>query len=238
MEQILITAHRGAMAHAPENSIKAFQLATAVGADEIELDVHASADGILVINHDDVVDRTTDGTGLIATKRWAELSKLHIHGTEPICTFDDVLEQVADIDMQIEVKDVHAIDPLLTLLSSDAALRERSTVTSFNAGIVEHVRSSGVDVRYARILGAKGRERLQKFIDSGVRHAMCKWPVIDAPLMEKFRSGGGRISVWECNDDETIRRAIDEGFHGLTTNDPELALAIRDGGDPVAGSDG
>lgn len=227
-DQIVIAGHRGAMAHAPENSIKSFQLAADSGADEVELDVHLSRDGVLVINHDNVVDRTTDGSGLIAAQRWSELAKLRIHGVEPICTFDDVIDQLPGLAMQVEVKDVHAIEPVLDLMRSDESLRDRSIVTSFNAKIIDHVQSSGVPVRYGRILRAHGGGKLSDFPSSGVHRAYVRWDVAQDPVVERFRQGGGLAGVWLCNDVESIRRAIDEGFDGLTTNDPALAVAIRD----------
>ena len=62
-QDFLIIAHRGASSYAPENTIAAFDLALQMGASHLELDVHLSRDGSLVIIHDDVVDRTTNGTG-------------------------------------------------------------------------------------------------------------------------------------------------------------------------------
>ncbi|GAB3562052.1 glycerophosphodiester phosphodiesterase [Spelaeicoccus albus] len=226
-KRIVVTGHRGAMAHAPENSIRSFQLAAEVGADEVELDIQLSKDGVMVINHDNVVDRTTDGSGLIAAQRWSELSELRIHGIEPLCTFEDVVEEVPDIGLQIEVKDAHAVEPLLDLLRADPTLRDRSMVTCFNPGIVDHVRASGIPVRYARILQSKGGGKLADFIRTGIRHALLKWPLVHTPAMRRFRSEGGKVSVWPCDDEESIRRAIDEGFYGLTTNDPGLAVATR-----------
>ena len=72
----LIFAHRGGCALGPENTVKAFDRGIATGADGLELDVHLSADGVVVVHHDDTLDRTTNGTGPIAARTAAELSRV------------------------------------------------------------------------------------------------------------------------------------------------------------------
>src|SRR6266545_5505015 len=97
----VIFAHRGACAHAPENTMASFELALAHGADAIELDVKLSSDGYVVVHHDDTVDRTTDGTGRIKNLTLAELKKLDAGSFlsekfkgEKIPTLEEVFEAV------------------------------------------------------------------------------------------------------------------------------------------------
>src|SRR6266545_4190320 len=99
--QPVIFAHRGASAHAPENTIASFELALAQGADAIELDVKLSADGHVMVHHDPTVDRTTNGKGKVKDLSLAELKKLdagsffaeNFHG-EKIPTLEEVFEVV------------------------------------------------------------------------------------------------------------------------------------------------
>ena len=76
MKQSLILGHRGACGYAPENTLEAFRLSMEMGADGFELDVHMSLDGELVVIHDESVDRTTDGTGLVRDLTLAQLKQL------------------------------------------------------------------------------------------------------------------------------------------------------------------
>ena len=100
MKQVKIYAHRGASAYAPENTLPAFQAAMEQGADGIELDVHLSRDGELVVIHDEELDRTTNGTGLVKDHTLAELKKLCAdngmsgYGDVRIPTLQEVLELV------------------------------------------------------------------------------------------------------------------------------------------------
>lgn len=74
---MLLVAHRGASAEAPENTLPAFKLAEELGVDAVEMDVHMTADGHLVVIHDDVLDRTTDGRGYVREKTLEEVKSLN-----------------------------------------------------------------------------------------------------------------------------------------------------------------
>ena len=78
----IIYAHRGASAYAPENTLEAFRLGMEMGAEGFELDVHLSKDGQLVVIHDETVDRTTNGIGLVRDMTLAELQALDYCKTE------------------------------------------------------------------------------------------------------------------------------------------------------------
>jgi glycerophosphoryl diester phosphodiesterase len=82
--QPLVAAHRGYHAEAPENSLAALRAAASLGADLVELDVRHTADGELILMHDDTLDRTTDGTGLVSEWSWAELQALRLKEGDPL----------------------------------------------------------------------------------------------------------------------------------------------------------
>src|SRR5512139_1857475 len=101
LSQPIIFAHRGASAHAPENTLAAFELALAQQADAIELDVKLSADGRVIVIHDSTVDRTTDGHGKVKDMSLADLKALDAgsffsseFAGEKIPTLDEVFEAV------------------------------------------------------------------------------------------------------------------------------------------------
>src|SRR5918993_4898921 len=84
-------AHRGGAGTWPENTMPAFEGAVALGYRYLETDVHVTADGVLVAFHDDVLDRVTDRTGVIAELPWSEVQQARVAGTEPIPLFADLL---------------------------------------------------------------------------------------------------------------------------------------------------
>lgn len=116
---VAIWAHRGASAHAPENTLPAFELAVEQGADGVELDVHLTADGHLVVTHDETIDRCSDGTGAIASLTLEQLRAFDFSagwegfaGTR-IPTLREVYELLhpTDLTINVELKNTFAPYP-------------------------------------------------------------------------------------------------------------------------------
>ena len=105
-----VWAHRGASGYKPENTLEAFELAIRQGADGIELDVHTSADGELIVIHDETVDRVTDGTGLIKDMTLAQLKELKVstpaepNGIYRVPTLAEVLDLMRTTDMMVNIE--------------------------------------------------------------------------------------------------------------------------------------
>src|SRR3954466_10785832 len=113
----LIYAHRGASAIHPENTLRAFRHALAIGVDGIELDVHATADGIPVVVHDRDVGRTTDGVGYVDEMPLARLESFDAGDGERVPTLAEVLTLVGDAaHLDIEIKGLGIERPVLEVL--------------------------------------------------------------------------------------------------------------------------
>ena len=152
MKQSKVFAHRGASQYAPENTLEAFRLAMEQGAEGIELDVHLSADGELVVIHDETLERTTNGTGLVKEHTLAQLQALradnHMEGFEAahIPTLRQVLELVRPGDMQvnIELKTgilwYEGIEEKTLELVKELGMQDRVVYSSFNHYSIEEVR--------------------------------------------------------------------------------------------------
>ena len=140
-EAMLSSAHRGGSLLAPEETMEAFQNAVALGADVLEIDVRSTSDGVLVLNHDPVVDRTTDGTGNVIGLTWAQLQELdagYTFTTDDGATFpyrgvgvkiarlDEVLAAFPDSLFSIEIKQQSPsiIQPVLDMINA-AQLHEK-----------------------------------------------------------------------------------------------------------------
>src|SRR5690606_34804670 len=101
---LALVGHRGAMGVEPENTLRSFRRALADGVDAIELDVRRTSDGVLVICHDSKTSRTTDGEGEIHELTLAELRAFDAGQGERIPTFDEVLDVVDGVPIQVELK--------------------------------------------------------------------------------------------------------------------------------------
>ena len=138
MVKPLIIAHRGASGDAPENTLAAFRLAIEQGADLIELDIHQTLDGSLVVLHDESLERTGGDPRLVKDLTLAQIKKLDVgawrgntFANEAIPTLAEVLELAeGEISLQIEIKRGHSYYPLIEqrLLETLAPYREKTAV--------------------------------------------------------------------------------------------------------------
>src|ERR687897_2066626 len=114
----LIYAHRGASAIHPENTLRAFRHALAIGVDGIELDVHATADAIPVVIHDRDIERTTDGVGYVDEMPLARLSTFDAGDGERVPTLAEVLALVGDaVQLDVELKGIGIERAVLDVLA-------------------------------------------------------------------------------------------------------------------------
>lgn len=221
--EVVVTAHRGAMSEAPENSLRAFRRAIELGADELEFDVRATADGELVILHDATLDRTTDGSGPLAERTLAELDGVRVGGTEPVPTLDEVLA-LPDIRLQIELKEPALVARVAERVHA-AGAADRAILTSFHAEALEqdHGLPRGL------IAGAKEGDKFALGHRLGVDRMLPHWNVLPAlkPWYARRPRWQGAIGVWPCRDEASIRRALSGEFFGLTTDETALALDLR-----------
>jgi glycerophosphoryl diester phosphodiesterase len=201
----LIYAHRGASAIHPENTLRAFQHALAIGVDGIELDVHATADGVPVVIHDRDVGRTTDGTGYVDQIPLVRLETLDAGAGERVPTLAEVLALVgegAHLDIEIKGSDVEraVLDTLRTVRRLDLAaelwpLAERAGEELI--AIAEELASPAVSL----FTGAYTAEDAAKLRDAGLR-----------------------VMVWTVNDAREARRIEDLGAFALCTDDPQRLM--------------
>src|ERR671938_442670 len=104
--RVWVVGHRGAMGHCPENTLASFERGLELGADWIEVDVHLSRDGALVVIHDETLERTTNGSGLVRERTLAELQRLDAGHGERIPTLEEVLvwARGRGIGVDVEIK--------------------------------------------------------------------------------------------------------------------------------------
>ena len=115
---MLIIGHRGAMGHAPENTLEAMQLALDMGVDWMEIDVYA-VEGELVVIHDDDLDRTTNGTGRVMDQTLAHLRSLDAGNGQQIPLLSEVIELLdGKVGLNIELKGPNTAEPVINYLDS------------------------------------------------------------------------------------------------------------------------
>ncbi len=235
-----IYAHRGASGYAPENTLRAFDLAADMHADGVELDVQLTRDRQLVVIHDETIDRVTDGTGFVANYTLEELRKhpvtMHTPGiSEPIPLLKDVLALLKrrGLKVNIELKNSDNFYPGMEEICLEqvaAAGMEGDTLySSFNHYSLLHVKELAPDApcgllyhatlvepwRYAASLGVNALHPhfTELYIEDEVRKA-------HALHIE--------VNPWTVNTEEELKRMIAAGADRIITNYPDRARALLD----------
>jgi glycerophosphoryl diester phosphodiesterase len=240
----LVAAHRGGALLWPENSLTAFRGALALGVDLLELDVHLTRDGEVVVLHDPTLQRTTTARGAVRKRPWAALAGATLKGTsgEHLPHLRDVLELVrpAVVGVLVEIKvgvdraRYPGIEERVLALVEDTGLTSRTTVMAFEWRTLARLRALAPAVRLTGLLGRWGVRRV-----GGVRGAAARLAALGAQdlgiertllgseAVAAARAAGLTIGVWTVNDPEEIARALAAGVDYITTDRPDLALSLR-----------
>jgi glycerophosphoryl diester phosphodiesterase len=231
--RFLRIAHRGASAHAPENTLAAFRLAAELGADMVELDVRLSADGVPVVIHDPHVARTTNGTGLVAELTLAELKRLDAGGGERIPTLEEAIETCREggMGLYIEIKDGRAVSPLVELLHRHRlefgvivnSLRP-DWLAEFKA-LAPHIPTSvlfgAVNVDPVKLAQAVGADYVHPCWEQRVPHPHR---LLSPKWIQRVREAGLGIITWHEERPEEIAALGQLGVDGICSDRPELLL--------------
>ena len=235
----LIYGHRGASGYAPENTLEAFRLAMDMGADGFELDVHMSLDGELVVIHDESVDRTTDGTGLVRDLTLVELKALDAsNGMETyrgakIPTLGEVFDLIRDTlhIVNVEVKTDEWFYPQIEekclALAKEKGVEDRVIYSSFNHYTLMKLRQLKPDAKLGMLFGdimLNAWEYAQP-LSVDYLHPM-KMNIYVPGFSEGAAAAGYGVNMWTINDPETIQLCLDTGA-GIITNYPDVAIALK-----------
>ncbi|MGW1749677.1 glycerophosphodiester phosphodiesterase [Streptomyces sp. NPDC002092] len=221
----LTIGHRGVMGTEPENTLRSFVAAQHAGLDVIELDLHLSKDGALVVMHDTDVDRTTDGTGPIAEKTLSELRALDAGRGERVPVFEEVLEAVR-APLQAEIKDIAAARALAeVMLKRD--LVARVEVSSFHDEAIAEVTRLVPGVRTALIGSRYGTDIVERAVEAGAATVCLNIRRLTLEIVEQARKADLRIIGWVVNTQDHLRLVRALQLDGATTDYPEIKRTGR-----------
>ncbi len=245
--ELRLYGHRGAPAHAPENTIAAFERALADGANALELDIHATCDGHFVVAHDPDGWRMAGNLERIAevtldrVRRW----RLGPDG-QRMPTLYEVLESFAGVPMSIDLKPdrPEAVPPLLEVLSRYGA-EDDVTLASFNTRVVREIRRRGYR---GRTTLSRAEVALLRFLPLAIARRRIAGQAAHVPVRHgavrldggrftaRCRALGLRLEYWTIDEPHEARRLLETGATGIMTDDPAaIAPVFRERtGDPTS----
>jgi glycerophosphoryl diester phosphodiesterase len=242
----LFAAHRGGALLWAENSLLAFRNALALGADFLELDVHLTRDGQVVVIHDATLERTTTGTGPVRERTLAELGAVRLKDRggavleEGVPTLDQVVALAAagkrQILLEIKTDDRHQRYPQIEEKVFAVLDRHRFTpatvVMAFEAATWRRLRQVRPDARVAALYSARMlpaaavTAELEALRQAGVGFVGLDQPLVNAEVAKQARLAGLTLGVWTVNEREAIARFIDQGVGVVITDRPDLAREL------------
>lgn len=237
-----VLAHRGASCCAPENTLEAFSQAASEGADGIELDVHLSADGHLVVIHDDTLERTTNGIGAVNSRSLSELRSLDASAGmaafsgAKIPTLDEVytLLKPTGLFINVEIKEDTVVNGMFPVICKVLALTEqfdmedRVFYSSFNHYILHEIKRCNSRIQTG-ILYAAALVNVWDYacaVPSDAIHPNFE-VLRDKNVIEQCHKSGIKVRPWTVNCEENLQNLFQQGADAVITNDPHKALQIR-----------
>ena len=224
---IQVTGHRGARELAPENTLAGFQLAAQLRCHGVEMDVHVTKDGQLVVIHDTTVDRTTNGSGPVASFTLAELKKLDAGNGERVLSLPEALEYIKTTDMiaQIELKGP-GTELKAASAAADLGMVSRVRFTSYFHRRIKAVKEVLPTVATGLLMNSNPVDPFHILEASGGDNLHVKQDRLDRRLVEEVhKHGRWLVAMGRIVDNPTIDAMIDLGVDVIGSDRPDLVIA-------------
>lgn len=222
-----VIAHRGASGYEYENSRAAFRRAVMLDADGVELDVHATRDGAIVVHHDAEIP----GFGSLALLSRDEARQVRIRNGESLPLLSEVLQLVGNREVYVEVKSLPEVhdQELLEVLDRGPA-PGRYAVHSFDHRIVERLGVRRPELRRGILLSAYLADPVAAMRGVGATTLWQEWQQVDQELVNRLHDAGCSLIAWTVNEIGDLERMARLGVDGLCGNYPDrirVAIATR-----------
>jgi glycerophosphoryl diester phosphodiesterase len=243
MHSTTIAAHRGGAALEPENSLRAFELALKLGADQIETDVHLSADGQPVLIHDPTLDRTTFATGIVREHNWDKLREIelrHQGGYVPHLSDLLVMLRLSSTTLRLEIKvdskrqRYPGISEVVLWHLKRYDMLSRCRFSSFDWASLEELGKLRPDSARIGLIKRPRFEELDGLAGVCVQakvYGLEEIAIHDVQystgMVTQAHMLGMRLGLYAVNTKESMERALKDAVCAFTTDYPDLALATR-----------
>jgi glycerophosphoryl diester phosphodiesterase len=223
---MVVVGHRGCALLEPENTLRGFHRAFGLGCDYVETDVRLTRDGRLVLMHDETVDRTTNGSGLVAGFPFEEIRALDAGAGERVPLLAELLEILpADVHLLCELKGEGTADEAVRIVRE--AGRERQVIfTCFHLEPIRRAREIDPSLRTGAIWTNPPTGFARQARDAGAESVGVNHRHQSADVIAAARSEALKIRAWNPDTEEDIRAMIALQPDGIGSNRPDLVLRL------------
>ena len=243
---VLVVAHRGGAALAPENTLSAFENAYKIGVDMVECDVHLSTDGELVVMHDPDVSRTTDGTGQINQMTLAEIKKLNAAAkfrngawaAQPPPTLGELLDLIkGKVGIQVEIKTAAGggryagIENKVADALNATGMKDKAIVISFDFPTLKDLKAIDSSIKTGALVNAQWmmtrmaqspKEIVGEVVQAtGADYFMPTSGSVTEALVKATHAKGLKMGTWTVDSTSEMKRLAGWGVDGITSNKPD-----------------
>ncbi len=237
-KNIVVVAHRGASGYAPENTLSAMKKAIEMNAEMSELDVQETADGEIILLHDNTLKKTTGVDGNIWEINYADLKGLDAgswfseeYKNEPIPTMQEVIDLVkGKMKINIELKanghEKMLAERTLKIVEANNFI-DQVVFTSFKFAEADRIRELNPKAKVGYIFG-----RLPEDVDvftADVDLLSVNIRTVNSEFMKKAKENGKEVAVWTVNKPEDMKRMIGLGVDQIITNYPDVLNKVLEG---------
>jgi len=234
----LVIGHRGAMGHAPENTMASFKKAVELHADIVEMDVQMSADGELMVIHDPRVDRTTNSSGFVGDMTAEQIRSLDAgswlgaeYVGEKVPLLDEVLEWARDITrIAIEIKNApiryEGIEEKVVQAIHRHQVEQSALVISFDHAAVKRIKALCPNVATGILYAASPIDPVALALAADADILLPQWTFASSNLVAKAHEVGLAVCVWVANEREEIAFAAGLDVDGIASNYPDRVRSI------------
>ncbi len=226
-----VFAHRGASEYAPENTMSSFFLGLKLGANGIETDVRKTKDGVLVLFHDDTLERVTGREGGVGDYTYGELLEMRVKnektGTEDIVvSLEDFLKYFGyrDLTFAIELKEKGIERDVLAMLGK-YGMREKTVITSFEFDCIKAVKELDPTWRVGYLVSDFNEERLEMVRSIGGEQLCPQAKNVTEEKVKLWHEMGYSVRAWGVTNVKHMRNSYDCGVDGMTVNFPDLLVS-------------
>ncbi len=235
---IRVVAHRGASGDAPENTLAAFRRALEMGVDAVELDVHLTRDGEPVVIHDHVLDRTTDGSGLVRDQTLAAVRHLDAgrwfgerFAGERVPTLAEALDLLRPVRVIVEVKNGPIYYPgIAARVAAEvrAAGHDGVTVSSFDHPVLLELKPGAPELRTAVLFVGRLVNPVGVARDARADALHVHWAFLTPELVASAHAAGLCVEAWTVDDPAHMNLVLDVAPDGVMTNYPDRLRGVME----------
>jgi glycerophosphoryl diester phosphodiesterase len=236
---MLVFGHRGFSGNYPENTILSFQKAAELGCDGMEMDVHLSKDGELVVIHDEALVRTTGKPGLVSDYTRSELERIKASRTkddaydvtipsfEEYCAFASKHDYVTNVEIKTNRTWYPDIEKKTVDMVHQFGLEDRIIFSSFNWLSVVRCKSLAPEIPCGLLYENQGiRHLAYQAKDHGLQFLHPDFQLLDDETVEECRKEGVGINVWTINTEERMRKLMAWNVRSVISNYPDMCLRM------------